>query len=90
MLIGLTKYFAFYNGERPHQALRHLTPDRVHQRAQGGGTMIVDNYGAAQGLPIALRSTGTALDEVRLEKTEIPKTKNPGSAIQLFVQSGAT
>ncbi|CDS54727.1 Mobile element protein [Polaromonas sp. CG9_12] len=90
LLIGLTKYFAFYNGERPHQALRNLTPDVVHQRAQGGGAMIVDNYGAAQGLPIALRSTGTAFDEVRLEKTEISKAKNRGSAVQLFVQSGAT
>ncbi|MBG6078119.1 putative transposase [Polaromonas sp. CG_9.11] len=90
LLIGLTKYFAFYNGERPHQALRNLTPDVVHLRAQGGGAMIVDNYDAAQGLPFALRSTGTAFDEVRLEKTEIPKTKNRGSAVQLFVQSGAT
>jgi len=90
LLIGLTKYFAFYNGERPHQALRNLTPDVVHQRAQGGGAMIVDNYGAAQGLPIALRSTGTAFDEVRLEKTEIPKMKNRGSAVQLLVQSSAT
>ena len=25
---------------------------------------IVDNYGVAQGLPIALRATGTAFDEV--------------------------
>ena len=24
LLIGLTKYFAFYNGERPHQALGGL------------------------------------------------------------------
>lgn len=89
LLIGLTKYFAFYNGERPHQALRNLTPDVVHQRAQGGGAMIVDNYGAAQGLPIALRSTRTAFDEVRLEKTELPNTKNRGSAVQLCMQSGA-
>lgn len=90
LLIGLTKYFAFYNGERPHQALRNLTPDVVHQRAEGGGAMIVDNYGSAQDLPIALRSTGTAFDEVRLEKTEIPKMKNRVSAVQLFVQSSAT
>ena len=51
---------------------------------------IVDNYGVAQELPIALRSAGTAFDEVRLEKTEIPKTKNRRSAVQLFVQSSAT
>jgi putative transposase len=30
MLIGLPKYFAFYNGERPHQALGNRAPDAVH------------------------------------------------------------
>ena len=89
LLIGLTKYFAFYNGERPHQALRNHTPDAVHQRAEGGGAMIVDKYGAADGLPIALRSTGTASDEARLEKPEIPNAKNRGSAVQLCIQSSA-
>ena len=35
LLIGLTKYFAFYNGERPHQALGHSTPDAdVTQKRQ--------------------------------------------------------
>ena len=90
LLIGLTQYFAFYNGERPHQALKNLTPDAVHQSAEGGGAMIVDKYGAAQGLPIALRSTGTAFDEVRLEKPKIPNAKNRDSAVQLCIQSSAT
>lgn len=89
LLIGLTQYFTFYNGERPHQALQNLTPDVVHQRAEGGGAMIVDKYGAAEGLPIALRSTGTAFDEARLEKPEIPNAKNRGSAVQLCIQSSA-
>jgi putative transposase len=89
LLIGLTQYFTFYNGERPHQALQNLTPDMVHQSAQGGGAMIVDKYGAAQSLSIALRSTGTAFDAVRLEKPEIPNAKNRGSAVQLYVQSSA-
>lgn len=89
LLVGLTKYFAFYNGERPHQALKNQTPDVVHQRAEGGGAMIVDKYGGAQAFPIALRSTGTAFDGVRLEKPEIPNAKNRGSAVQLCVQSGA-
>jgi len=31
LLLGLTKYFAFYNGERPHQALDYKTPDEVYQ-----------------------------------------------------------
>lgn len=78
LLIGLTQYFAFYNGERPHQALQNQTPDVVYQRAEGGGAMIVDKYGGAQAFPIALRSTGTAFDEARLEISEVPNTKKPG------------
>ena len=46
LLIGLTKYFAFYNGERPHQALGNRTPDAVHASQTGGGAMIVDKFGA--------------------------------------------
>ena len=30
LLLGLTEYFAFYNGERPHQSLDYRTPDEVH------------------------------------------------------------
>jgi putative transposase len=30
LLIGLTKYFAFYNAERPHQSLGNQTPQEVH------------------------------------------------------------
>ncbi len=44
--MGLRKYFVFYNGERPHQALGNQTPDAVHANASGGGAMIVDKYGA--------------------------------------------
>lgn len=89
LLIGLTQYFAFYNGERPHQALKNLTPDVVHQRAQGGGAMIVDKYGAADEFSIALRSTGTAFDDVQLKKPVIQNAKNRGSAVQLYIQSSA-
>jgi putative transposase len=71
LLTGLTKYFAFYNGERPHQALGNQTSDSVHTSSTGGGAMIiVDKYGAKSepaGLPIALRCTATALGEVRIE-----------------------
>ena len=31
LLLGLTEYFAFYNGERPHQALGNRTPDAVYR-----------------------------------------------------------
>ena len=29
LLLGLTQYFGFYNGERPHQALNNRTPEAV-------------------------------------------------------------
>ena len=89
LLVGLSKYFIFYNSERPHQALKNQTPDVVHKTALGGGAMILDKYGAAQGLPIALRSTGTAQDEAGLEKSVEPNTKKRGSAVQLCVKSSA-
>ena len=44
LLLGLTEYFAFYNGERYHQALGYKTPDQVYQAAEGGGAMIVDKF----------------------------------------------
>jgi putative transposase len=36
LLVGLSEYFIFYNGESPHQALKNQTPDAVHQSAAGG------------------------------------------------------
>ena len=78
LLIGLTKYFTFYNGESPHQALQNRTPGAVHQGASGGGAMIVDKYGGAQRLPIALRSTNTEFNKARMEISGIPEGKNPG------------
>ena len=44
---GLAEYFAFYNTERPHQALGHKTPEVVHRTAMGGGAMIVDKFRVA-------------------------------------------
>ena len=43
---GMTRYFAFYNGERPHQALNYQTPDEVYESGVGGGAMIVNKYGS--------------------------------------------
>ena len=45
LMIGLTGYFAFYNSERPHQALNQGTPALVYQNATGGGALIVDKFG---------------------------------------------
>jgi putative transposase len=76
LLIGLTKYFAFYNTERPHQSLDNQTPQAVHKTSSGGGAMIVDKYRSAERLPVALRSSGTALEEVRFDnESEIPNAK---------------
>jgi len=46
LTLGLADYFAFYNGERPHQSLGNRTPLVVHESGQGGGAMIVDKFGA--------------------------------------------
>ena len=47
LTVGLTRYFAFYNEERPHQSLSYQTPDVVYASGKGGGAMIVDKYGGA-------------------------------------------
>ena len=44
LLLGLTKYFAFYNNERPHQSLSYETPSAVYKTAAGGGAKIVDKF----------------------------------------------
>jgi hypothetical protein len=48
LIIGLARYFAFYNGERPHQSLGNRTPHEVYASGQGGGAKIVDKFGGAQ------------------------------------------
>jgi len=61
LLVGLAQYFAFYNGERPHQSLGQTTPEVVYRTAIGGGAMIVDKFGGAVGeTPVPLRSTGVS------------------------------
>jgi putative transposase len=45
LLLGLTEYFAFYNGERPHQSLGYRTPEDVYRSGNGGGASIVDRFG---------------------------------------------
>ena len=90
LLIGLTKYFVFYNGERPHQAMGNRTPDAVHASAIGGGAIIVDKYGVTQGLPIALRCTATEFGQVRIENESVIQNTKTGAAPSSCVRSGAT
>jgi putative transposase len=48
LTLGLARYFAFYNGERPHQSLGNRTPHEVYASGQGGGAKIVDKFGGAR------------------------------------------
>ena len=57
----MAEYFAFYNGERPHQSLWQKTPNAVYRTATDGGAVIVDKCGGAiEEPPGPLRSTGGA------------------------------
>lgn len=47
LYVGLAKYFAFYNTERPHSSLGNQTPTVVYASGYGGGAMIVDKYKTA-------------------------------------------
>lgn len=47
LLMGLTRYFMFYNEERLHQSLDYKTPERVYRTATGGGAKIVDKFNEA-------------------------------------------
>lgn len=58
LLMGLTHYFLFYNGERRHQSLGYVTPDIVYQTGVGGGAMIVDKFGDAA------ESTSSKIEEL--------------------------
>jgi putative transposase len=62
LLLGLTEYFAFYNGERPHQSLGNRTPDAVYHSGEGGGASIVDRSGGTpEPSPVASCAVGQGL-----------------------------
>ena len=85
LMIGLAEYFAYYNGERPHQALNQKTPADVYRSATGGGALIVDKFGgAAQRTSVSLRDgaidvTAEASSESSAKTTPNAKPKaKPG------------
>jgi putative transposase len=90
LLMGLTKYFAFYNTERPHQALDNRTPQEVHKTSSGGGAMIVDKYRSKERLPVALRSSGTALGEIGIENEPAIPIAKTGAAPSSCEELSAT
>ena len=53
LTLGLAEYFAFYNGERPHQSLGNRTPNAVYADGNGGGASIPDSFGGAGDSPRA-------------------------------------
>ena len=63
---------------------------RAYSESTGGGAMIMDKYGAKERLPVALRSSGTEFEEVRIEsEPAIPNTKT-GAAPSSCEKSSAT
>jgi len=82
LLVGLAKYFAFYNGERPHQSLGDRTPDLVYRTGRGGGAMIVDKFSrAVEKSPVPLRSTGdSSTAKARAEATASTKATTESRA----------
>lgn len=61
LTIGLAKYFAYYNADRPHQSLGYKTPCEVYISGQGGGALIVDKFGGTrEESPASLRCAGNS------------------------------
>ena len=81
LMLGLAKYFAFYNGERSHQSLENQTPEVTYQTGSGGGAVIVDKFLRVVGeSSVPLRSTeDSPTAEARSTATTEAKSKEkPG------------
>lgn len=49
LIVELTEYFAFCNGERSHQSLGNRMPSEVYATAsRGGARIIVDKFSGAR------------------------------------------
>lgn len=58
LMVGLAAYFAFYNGERPHQSLGYTTPDVESRTALGDGAVIVDKFARVVAGPLRYTPRG--------------------------------
>ncbi len=81
LMVGLTAYFVFYNGERAHHSLGHQTPDVVHRTAIGGGAVMVHKFGGAAGEPpVPRRSTGGSPPAEARAQSKAKKKVKTGAA----------
>ena len=86
LLLGLTQYFEFYNGERRHQALNNRTPEAVYRSGSGGGALIIDKYPPQSLCPeesCAPRRTQA------LRRTPRDQINDQGSTVQLHLTLNA-
>lgn len=74
LLLGLTEYFVFYNGERKHQSLGYDIPDEVYRTGVGGGAGIVNKYSEVEKTRLEKREKIEIKIEIKIEE------QNRGSA----------
>jgi hypothetical protein len=71
LLIGLTQYSVFYNGERTHQSLENKTPNEAYADTSGGCALIVDKFPRKEEeLSVPLRSTGSSSEQTKDQKAK--------------------
>lgn len=70
LTVGLAQYFAFYNGERPHQSLGYKTPVEVYRSGSGGGALIVDRYGDTGEVPVEEPCRGQPPEDEILQRPQ--------------------
>lgn len=90
LMLGLTNYFVFYNGERPHQALKYQTPNTVYMTGIGGGALIVDKFAVAGKEPsVPLRSTDDSLPATARSTATPGATEKPGQRRAAVLEAGS-
>lgn len=70
LTVGLAQYFAFYNGDRPHQSLGYKTPAEVYRSGNGGGALIADRYGDTGEVPAEEPCRGQPLEDDALQRPD--------------------